>query len=181
MCNYIAKENLSKLMFIDVNGDSAKIRSRRKSRLTQGFNVLKVNEDTLYILTLKITEEEEMYKIYMIKSDAKKLSKLSTTLKDYDEDALNEIIGGKMPEPVAQADTFDFLGLHFASLPGKCDVAVKRVKEINNKLYIKVVPLIKPKKDAEGNIYYPFGKGNFRDVIELAAKAGEIIEPKNRR
>lgn len=181
MCEYIARENLSKLMFIDVNGDSAKIRSRRKSRLTQGFNVLKINGDTLYILTLKITEEEEMYKIYMIKSDIKKLSKLSTTLKGYDEKALKDIIGDKMPEPVAQSDTFDFLGLHFANLPGKCDVAVKRVKEINNKLYIKVVPLIRLKRDADGNEYYPFGKGNFRDVMDLAAKAGEIIEPKNRR
>lgn len=181
MCDYVAKENLSKLMFIDVNGDSAKIRSRRKSRLTHGFNVLKIDEDTLYILTLKITEEEEMYKIYMVKSSAEKLSKLSTTLKGYDEKVLKEIIGEEMPKPVAEADSFDLLGLYFAGLPGECDVAVKRVKELNNKLYIKVFPLIPLKKDKEGNEYYPFGKGNFRDIIELAIKAGEVVEPKDRR
>lgn len=181
MCNYIAKENQSKLMLIDVNGDSTNIRTRRKSRLTYGFNVLKIYKDTLYILNLKMTEEEEIYRIYMIKSDEEKLSKLSTTLKGYDKEALKEIIGKEMPEPVAQAGTFDSLGLHFASLPGKCDVAVKRVKELNDKLYIKVFPLIKSKKDSEGNEYYPFGKGPFRDIIERAIIAGEGIEPKNRR
>lgn len=181
MCKYVAKENLSKLMLVDVNGDSTNIRTRRKSRLTHGFNVLKIYKDTLYILNLKMTEEEEIYRIYMIKSSAEKLSKLSTTLKGYDKEALKEIIGEEMPKPIAEADTFDHLGLYFAEYPGRCDVAVKRVKELNGKLYVKVFPLIKSKKDSEGNEYYPFGKGNFRDIIELAIKAGEVIEPKNRR
>lgn len=181
MCVYIAKENLSKLMLIDVEGNHAKIRSRRKSRLTQGFNILKVNDDILYILTIKITEKEESHKIYMVKSSKEELSALSTTLNGYSEEALKKVIGKELPEPIAEADTLDYLVLYFADLPGKCDIAVKRVKELENNIYIKVYPLIQKKRDVNGNEYYPYGKGNFRDIIELAIKAGETIEPKGRR
>lgn len=180
MCEYIAKENLSKLMLIDVEGNYAKIRSRRKSRLTQGFNILKVNEDFLYILTIKITEKEEMHKIYMVKSNKEELSKLSTTLSGYNEEALKKIVGKELPEPIAEADTLDYLILYFAELPGKCDIAVKRVKEFKNNIYIKVYPLIQKKIDFNGYEYYPYGKGCFRDIIELVIKAGETIEPKGR-
>lgn len=181
MCECIAKENSSKVIALDVHGASKYVRSKKKSMKTNGFNILKVDEDVLYVLNIKITEEEEIHKIYMIKSSAEKLSKLSTTLSGYDSKQLKEIVGKEWPSPVSEADSLDSIILYFASLPGKCDIAVKRVKEKNNFLYIKVYPLIQKKRDANGNEYYPYGKGNFRDVIEAAIKAGEFTEPKSRR
>ena len=163
---------------MDIHGGSATIQTRNKSRLTDGFNILKIDKDILYILSIVIGEENEMHKIYKIKASKDMLNGLDTSLEGYNEKKLLSIIGDEMPEPCSLADSLTIILDCFANFPGHCDVVVKRVRDLDDKINIKLIPLVTPISDEHGNVYYPYSGGNFRDVLELAIKADEIIEYK---
>lgn len=176
MCKYVSRQNNEKLIFLDIHGGSATMQTRSKSRLTNGFNILKVDNNTLYILSIIIGEEKEMHKIYKINSSEETLSGIDTSLEGYNEKKLFSIVGEKMPEPCCEADSLNIIILYFASLPGTCDVLLKSIKEFKDKVTIKVIPLITKVYDSYGNKYYPYNGGNFRDILELAIQSGEITE-----
>ena len=176
---YISRKNKEKLIFLDVHGGSATIQTRSKSRLTNGFNILKVNKNILYILSMVLEDDEEMYKIYKIKSSKELLSSLDTSLAGYDEEKLYSIIGReKELKPCSMSNSLNAILSSFAILPGVCDVVVKRVIDDSQKTITKLFPLVSEERNRFGDIYYPYSGGNYRDILEFAIREGEVVEVK---